>query len=427
MRQQKSGLRMGQVTGMMGTGGDGMPIDIPAEAWAIIMDSQKRKILENHTNKITQGPDGRWRTYVPKEGGGRHLIALNTREAVEARVVDHYTTQAAKTRQQRATLATLYPAWTAYKTPQVETTTLRRYDDDWRRCYADDPISTTPVADLTRVQVQSWAYDLANKSTKTDYNNIMTIMRQVLDYAGDLGIIDNNPARQIRIPAKRFRRAQKTSEAQIFRPAELIKLEQLAEEDHANHPGDTTPLAIRLGILTGLRRGELVALRWTDIDGQMIHVQRMEGKHEAQDDAGRWLPATLTVVDHAKTDKGNRWVPLTEEALDVLARIKAANARHGYDEDYIFVGTGGRTKGRAINSKLRKYCRQMGQKTKNAHIMRKTFVSILAEAGDLDDATTCDITGHADIRITRDHYTYSRRVDAQKVALVAKAMAHRKV
>ena len=45
---------------------------------------------------------------------------------------------------------------------------------------------------------------------------------------------------------------------------------------YENRPDCTTPLAILFNFQVGLRVGELVALKWSDISGNYLHVQRME-------------------------------------------------------------------------------------------------------------------------------------------------------
>ena len=54
----------------------------------------------------------------------------------------------------------------------------------------------------------------------------------------------------------------------------------------------------------GVRIGELCALRYDDIEGTFIHVQRM------------FRPTAKQVVEHTKTEEGGRLIPLTDKALE---------------------------------------------------------------------------------------------------------------
>ena len=67
------------------------------------------------------------------------------------------------------------------------------------------------------------------------------------------------------------------------------------------NPVITDDLAILLLFQTGMRIGELVALKWSDIEGNYIHVQRMERKESVINEDLSFGTHNRFVVNHVKT------------------------------------------------------------------------------------------------------------------------------
>lgn len=101
----------------------------------------------------------------------------------------------------------------------------------------------------------------------------MILIRQMLDYAAEqVGIILVNPFQQIKLQKKMLRKpVKKNDESQVFLLDETPKIIEVAL---SNYNGN--PLTVVLGFLTGLRLGEMAAIKETDIIGNILHVQHME-------------------------------------------------------------------------------------------------------------------------------------------------------
>ena len=118
---------------------------------------------------------------------------------------------------------------------------------------------------------------------------------------------------------------------------EVIR-EALAQFEKRN----TAYLAICLNFNLGLRIGELVALRESDIDGDTIHICRGEVKNYTKDENGKIVRNGYKVAQHPKTDAGIRTLVLTPDAKKYIKMTldeNKANVRN--DEDYIFVSKSG--------------------------------------------------------------------------------------
>ncbi len=153
---------------------------------------------------------------------------------------------------------------------------------------------------------------------------------------------------------------------------------------------------------TGLRCGEMKALRWQDIDwenrmiqinGTMYHNANM---HKFE-------------VNTPKTNAGIRTIPLTDEAFDILLeRKKSKNDRpiSLMYRDFVFVGKEGiPLNDRAYNECLHRIAKQIGVEKLTMHSLRHTFATRCIENG-MKPKVLQEILGHASIAMTMDLYVH---------------------
>lgn len=400
----------------------------------IEMTKQQKKeqeILKQHIEKfyhIWQNDKGIFLSYLPApdKPKGRKPVTATTSEKLERKIIDFYlhleSEEARKEEQDRiSTLKVLYPIWLKYKNLETTATSyIRRIDNDWQKYYLDDPIIKTDIRTFTKVTLKEWALNKVRdlKLSKNQYYNMTVIIRQSLDYAVDHGIIPVNPYNQFKIDGKLFRKIKKPEDTtQVFLKSERPLIEAEAWEEF-EEKGCTTALAIPLAFQTGVRLGELIALKSGDIirDGKYLHIQRMAQRIERQRPDGTWYPSTWVTVDHAKSDAGDREVYLTEEARRIIKLILDSNENNHYrDHDFLFVDKGKRITPRAVDTRIRKYCEHININPKSTHKIRKSFISTLLDAG-ININEVRKQVGHQDERTTLHNYCFNRNDDAQKEA-----------
>jgi integrase len=171
--------------------------------------------------------------------------------------------------------------------------------------------------------------------------------------------------------------------------AEQLENEQLAE-------------TLRLAAYTGLRRGELVALRWSDVHwGQRVLVVQRSRSGSVE-----------------TTTKGRRvrYVPLADQALAALDRI---SQRGDFTEpdDYVLCGPAGdRVDPTALRRRYIAARDTAGLPALRFHDLRHTAGTLLARH--LDPMTVKDILGHADLKTT-ERYLHAVRASALSDAVTA--------
>lgn len=392
------------------------------------MENMKnQKYLENHMYEIWQGNDGRWKTYLPNSTTQkkRRLIAKRTREKLDKEIIQYYKSIDEQEQAKFITLETWYQLWLDYKKLQTRSDMyIRRIASDWDNYYKNTHIITIPIIKLEYDTLQEWALRIIKekKLTKKQYYNMSIIIRQALDYAVQKKLLSDNPFSKVSVDKKLFQAMKKPQDnTQVFLTNEQPLIEAESQKDFSK-TGITACLAIPLAFQTGLRLGEIVALKENDIVGNYLHVQRMEVRKVEQLADGTWSKQTFAVVDYTKSEAGDRKVYLSKTARKIIADVIAINREHGYsDNGYLFLNEKGRIHSKNVDYRIRKYCRHIGISEKALHKIRKTYISTLIDSG-LNINEIRKLAGHEDERTTYNNYCFNRMTDTQTENLLEMAL-----
>jgi len=211
-----------------------------------------------------------------------------------------------------------------------------------------------------------------------------------------------------------------------------------AEVEHLISTASNSPgyISYMLGVLMGMRRGEVLGLTWNDVD----LTPQAETLHITQ---------TLTVVDRKlqfvkpKSDTSYRVLAIPQLLVEPLKQLRREQAEHRlrlgedyYDHDLVVC----RTDGRPINpgsfsQDFRKWLTAMGIKHVRFHDLRHTHASLLSHLG-AQPKLISERLGHSTIGITMDLYAHvmqgadreaARKLDAAlKKPAVSKMLAKKR-
>lgn len=297
----------------------------------------------------------------------------------------------------------------------------RRILVDWDKYYKNTSITQVALVDLTYLTLNEWAHNLIKKYslTKKQYYNMSIIMRQCLDYAcePELNLLKDNPFRRVRIKSNLFTRKEKPkSNTQVFIVNEQQKICETAKKKIAEHPWCTTPLMILLNFQLGLRISEICAIKWSDIEDNYIHIQRMEVEDytiKEIDGELKSISNGYTIVPYTKSVAGDRKVYLNDSAKKILRQIKKTNMEYGYyDQDFIFIKSQGCVRGTtsAFSQYLTDLCVEAGVMKKSSHKIRKTYISSLFDQK-ININTIREQAGHEDEQTSLNNYCFDQNTD----------------
>lgn len=221
---------------------------------------------------------------------------------------------------------------------------------------------------------------------------VHTILRKALADAMRKGLVVRNVADAASPPSAKSARAP---EMAWWQPDELARFLAFVADD------ELYPL-FRLAAMTGMRRGEVCAVRWSDLDL----------------DAGRaTVRQQLVVVDHVpmfsertKTDHGRRSLDLDAKTVSVLRAHRARQAANrlaiggGYRDDLVFAQVDGSPlHPESVAKVFDRRVTRSGLTRIRFHDLRHSHCAALIAAGQ-DAKVISRRLGHASVSFTYDRY-----------------------
>lgn len=173
-------------------------------------------------------------------------------------------------------------------------------------------------------------------------------------------------------------------------------------------------LGILLCLFTGLRVGEVCALRWEDLSltEKTLHVSATMQRIQTEDGEER----TKIIVTSPKSSTSDRYIPLPDLLIDVLSRYQREHDPKGY----FLTGRADRfVEPRTMQNHLKRTLKQCGIADANFHALRHTFATRCVELG-FDVKSLSEILGHATVNITMNRYVHPtmehKRQNMQKLS-----------
>lgn len=195
-------------------------------------------------------------------------------------------------------------------------------------------------------------------------------------------------------------------EVQVFSMAE-----QRLMENEVLHSQDTRAIGIILCFYTGIRLGELCALKWGDIDMEtgIMSISKTVSRIKTFQKEGK---KTELFVGTPKSRKSYRKIPLPSFLLKLINGSRSCTAD---DDCYIFSGNDIPVDPRVFQKLYKRILGSAGLKDRKFHTIRHTFATRALELG-VDIKTLSEILGHSSVGITLNIYAHSL-MDQKKIAI----------
>ena len=244
--------------------------------------------------------------------------------------------------------------------------------------------------------------------------NINLFLHKALSYAVAEGYIQSNPAASINLS-----RGNKP-QIEILTRDEQLRLFQASYQHRYG-------VFIRLVLFTGLRLGELLGLRWEDLDVQssMLHIRRTLNRLNKIDrPASPGENTTEIVIQTPKTQNSIRSIPLLPAVVQDLMNWRTvqkndqiATGDRYQDSGMIVTNqSGGYIEPRTFKDYYNQILNIAGLRHLTFHALRHTFASRAMEQG-MDVKTLSVLLGHYSVSFTLD--TYAHVLNDHKVAGMA--------
>lgn len=362
-------------------------------------------MMPRRGENIYKRKDGRWEGRIPKPNGKYQYVYAKTYKEIKEKkknFQEHIRTAGGKEPGAIKSAAGLFELWLNCDVyDRVKPSTYENY----YRCmqkYVIPFFRRSGNDQITELRVGQFLNSINdNVSISESYKRkIITIFKTAL---GEIlkDSVDYAPImKKVKLP-----KAENTT-VQVF----SVK-EQRLVENAALHSDDKRALGILLCFYTGIRIGELCALRWGDIDfeaGTMSIARTVSRTKNFQQPANK---STL-LVGMPKSRKSARKIPLPAFLL------KLSNDLKMYTEDencYALSGSKTPIEPRTYQKLYKRILASAGVKDRKFHTIRHTFATRALELG-VDIKTLSEILGHSNVSITLNIYAHSL-MEQKKIAI----------
>lgn len=306
--------------------------------------------------------------------------------------------------QENITLENWCHTWLfTYKIKQVKPGTFLAYESIYRNYIENTEIGRIKLGDLKTPHIQKYYNNLleVNKITTKTLKRINRLISSCLTDAEKQGYILKNWCNSIILP-----KVEEKKEIVILTKEEQSKFTEALK-------GHNLELLFLMALGTGMRKGELLALKWSDIDfkNSEVSVSRTLQRIRTYEN-GEWKKNTL-LEQSTKTKTSTRVIPIPQ---NLMLKIKEYKKKQNekilfmgseyHNNNYIFCNELGdplceSTPWKALKTLLKK----LDMKPIEFHALRHTYATRLFEAG-VQPKTVQHLMGHSSIKMTLDIYTH---------------------
>ncbi|MDY2736140.1 tyrosine-type recombinase/integrase [Intestinibacter sp.] len=292
-----------------------------------------------------------------------------------------------------------YYMWVEEYQSKKKFKTYSRYEGIYRNHIKNSSIARVKLSDLKVMHLKRFYNQLEDDGVSLQtIKDINTRIKPALSEAERQGLIQKNVAKLVTL-----NQPDKKQEVKILSEEEQLKFLNYLEKSNHKHK-----MLFSFTLGTGLRLGEILGLKWQDINFKDSELKVQRTLQKVKKD-GHWIQ----VEQSPKTINSIRTVPIPDELLKDLKKYKAKQSElilslgDAYqNNDYVFckdIGTplDDKTPGRNLDTILKR----LNIERIKFHALRHTYITRMFEAG-VDAKVIAEIVGHSDVSTTLNIYTH---------------------
>jgi integrase len=295
----------------------------------------------------------------------------------------------------RLTVQQLYDEYIVAKESEVRTSSLNKTKSILKNHVLNTKLKSRRIDKLTVPVLQEWKNDLSKKdimiSTK---NNAIRELTTLLNYAVKMEYIPKNPMKNV----GKFKNPYftvKQEQIHYYTKEQFDRYIEAARADRHNLTDYACCVFFFLLFYSGLRKGELNALKWSDLEGNIIHVrrsinQKVKGYEETP----------------PKNEASYRDVKLPQIAMKVIDDHRAVLAQHEqYSDDWRLCGGFNPITDTNIENHNKRYAELAGLPHIRIHDFRHSHATMLINKG-VNIIAVSRRLGHSNVKTTLNTYAH---------------------
>lgn len=261
-----------------------------------LMSTKREKILKIHSYAITPpaSENGRWQTCYKDEKGKRKNVKAQTKEELLDKLIPIYFSDS---HLDKLTFYGLYEEWLEYKkTVTNSPNTIKRHKQHYHKYFETSVLHDKKIKKIDELLLEEECNRIVKEFnlTRKEWCNARTILNGMFEYAVRKNYLTENLMNKVQILVKFKQVVRKTGKTETYNSEELAEINRFLDREY-EETQDASFLAVKVNFLLGLRVGELVALKWSDLcDANHIHIVREEIRDQTDN--------SYEVVEHTKTN-----------------------------------------------------------------------------------------------------------------------------
>lgn len=294
-----------------------------------------------------------------------------------------------------------------FKLHSVEDSSFDKYESAYLT-HIKPAFGKMQLASIHSEQLQKLLVEKSQTLSHTVVKIIYIILSEIFSYAHSEGDLSRNPMHNVKMPKKATFKPER--EIVALESDEVRAVERIAEMKNKNgRPCIMQAHALVFLVHTGLRCGEFLALKWSDIDfeSRIVTVNKNLSMVYDRDKDGVRIKHKKARIKCTKTASGNRIVPLNTKAIAALNSLKAVYREMDIVSDSVAVTRKGTTlSSDQLRRVLRRVLAYAGiDKPFTLHRLRHTFATQALNAG-IPITVVSKWLGHANISVTYNTYIH---------------------
>lgn len=226
---------------------------------------------------------------------------------------------------------------------------------------------------------------------------IYRLLSAAMRFALEEGVIRKNPCKRIRV------RREESAEQRVLSHAEQEKLRTAASGER--------DLPALLSLYTGMRLGEVCALKWSDINWESRTITIRRTAQRVAQTKTTDGSKTMLMIGTPKSMRSHRVLPIPEFVLERLREMMKKKTI----SEYVFGTMAHAAEPRTIQRRFQRLMEKLGISGAHFHTLRHSFATRLLELG-VDIKTVSTLLGHGSAKTTLDFYAHSL-IEHQRAAV----------
>lgn len=347
-------------------------------------------------DNIYKRKDGRWEAKYKNgykaDGTTKYssVYGHTYQEAKEKREKAIRELQAPKPKKNKITLNELFNMYINHIKYNIKYSTLAHYDELYNNQIAPT-LGGLKIICINSDMINSFIDTKLEILSNSYINDIVVLLLAILEHGKTLELINT------RFKVKKIK--VKSKEIEVFNSNERERL-----ENHLISNINLVSIGILLARFTGLRIGEICALKLFDIDLKqgiikinktMIRVKNLDKNASTK---------TKIIIDTPKSDKSIRDVPIPKFLIHLIRDLTVGINNNAY----LLTGSINKfVEPRSMEYRYKQILKACKIGYKKFHTLRHTFATLCVVNGYYDYKTLSEILGHSSVKITLDKYVHS--------------------